>query len=206
MHSSYADGMSVVGDQVRGAGGFSGRCLGPSGTNQHILRANTHAKCGVIRDPSYFWALSASNADTICYLQRYADLQAAYCPTVPSCSGTQLDNARYHYVQMGIGEGRTFNCEPANSMKSCQANAACAALGLGGNCCPTDDGTTLSCCDDQGSSSSGGRRLFQQRPTSAAASSRMTPQAQVGRWWRNWRRRRARLPIATSLKYALHTL
>lgn len=92
------------------------------------------------------------DADTICYLQRYADLQATFCPTVPSCNATQLANARCHYVEWGVREARTFNCEPTNS---------------------------------------GGRRLFQQRPTSAVASSRMTPQAQVGRWWRNWRRRRA---------------
>ena len=54
--------------------------------------------------------LCASDDETICYLERYDDLRAAFCPTFPSCSASQFAEARCHYVTYGPRDGRTFNC------------------------------------------------------------------------------------------------
>jgi len=34
------------------------------------------------------------------------------------------------------------------SSKACVSNPRCAALGLGGDCCPTAEGQMLSCCEE----------------------------------------------------------
>lgn len=39
--------------------------------------------------------------------------------------------------------------QPPGSPAFCNANPACAALGLAGNCCPTGDGVFLDCCGQQ---------------------------------------------------------
>ena len=38
--------------------------------------------------------MSGTDDDAICYLDRYSDLKNAFCPSVPSCSASQINQAR----------------------------------------------------------------------------------------------------------------
>ena len=90
------------------------------------------------------------DAETMARVREHYGFADTVDPIATRCAGTD-DVATTPHLGLQAGDPMLGDCY---SIKSCQANAACAALGLGGNCCPTDDGQTLSCCDDQGSSSS----------------------------------------------------
>lgn len=54
--------------------------------------------------------------------------------------------------------------------KSCAANAACAELGLTGNCCPSPTGVYLGCCDAENQKDGTSNAPPAQPPSSSAAS------------------------------------
>ena len=60
------------------------------------------------------WCPAAwTDAHALCYLGYYSDLRAAFCPTYPSCSSSQLEDAEHHWCPgPGQGEGRIHECSP----------------------------------------------------------------------------------------------
>ena len=69
-------------------------------TKQDTKSYTSHTACG----------MSASEDDIRCYLGNYNDLVQHFCPTFPSCTTQQLDQALCHYVNYGRKENRKFGC------------------------------------------------------------------------------------------------
>lgn len=69
-------------------------------TEQTKKNIKLHTACG----------RSASEDDIRCYLAKNIDLKNAFCPSFPSCSSQQLEEALCHYANSGIKEGRYFGC------------------------------------------------------------------------------------------------
>jgi hypothetical protein len=53
-----------------------------------------------------------SEEETLCYMKRNGDLITTFCAgTFPGCTVDQLNQARCHYINQGVSEGRTYKCE-----------------------------------------------------------------------------------------------
>ena len=89
--------------------------------------AGDDGELAALRAETELAALRAENAqlrdslNASCYVQRYADLRAAFCDSARDCD---LERAKAHWVEHGEGEGRAYGCEPGKLVGGwCAAHA-----------------------------------------------------------------------------------
>jgi len=78
------------------------------------------------------------------------------------------------------GSQGTNTGSQSTAASSCESNPECAALNLGGECCPASDGAFLSCCstsesDTQGNKGSQGTETASQSTSSSSSSCESNP-------------------------------